>query len=123
MWFDDGRQLSGGQWQKVALARTYFREASLYILDEPSAALDPIAEKETFDTFFRLSREKIGIFISHRLIAAQQADRIIVMDQGKVVGQGKHDHLMQNCAIYKHMYESENYEIDTKGETEWKEAL
>lgn len=123
LWFDEGRQLSGGQWQKVALARTYFREASLYILDEPSAALDPIAEKETFDTFFKLSREKIGIFISHRLIAAQQADRIIVMDQGKVVGQGKHNELMQNCPIYKHMYESENYEIDTRGEAEWKEAL
>lgn len=123
LWFDEGRQLSGGQWQKVALARTYFREASLYILDEPSAALDPIAEKETFDTFFQLSREKIGIFISHRLIAAQQADRIIVMDQGKVVGQGKHNELMQNCPIYKHMYESENYEIDTRGEAEWKEAL
>nr|MDH3083535.1 ABC transporter ATP-binding protein [Bacillus subtilis] len=69
LWFDEGRQLSGGQWQKIALARAYFREASLYILDEPSSALDPIAEKETFDTFFSLSKDKIGIFISHRLVA------------------------------------------------------
>nr|WGD93563.1 ABC transporter ATP-binding protein [Bacillus subtilis] len=68
LWFDEGRQLSGGQWQKIALARAYFREASLYILDEPSSALDPIAEKETFDTFFSLSKDKIGIFISHRLV-------------------------------------------------------
>ncbi|WP_458120432.1 ABC transporter ATP-binding protein [Paenibacillus sp. Z6-24] len=122
LWFDEGRQLSGGQWQKLALARTYFRDASVYILDEPSAALDPIAEKETFDTFFRLSRQKIGIFISHRLVAAQQAHRIIVMDKGRIVGEGIHEDLLQNCPVYRQMYESENYEIDTGGDMEWKQV-
>ncbi|MCL9661550.1 ABC transporter ATP-binding protein/permease [Paenibacillus hunanensis] len=122
LWFDEGRQLSGGQWQKIALARTYFRDASVYILDEPSAALDPIAEKETFDTFFRLSRQKIGIFISHRLVAAQQANRIIVMDQGQIVGEGVHEQLLRDCPVYRQMYESENYEIDMGGEAEWKQV-
>ncbi len=122
LWFDEGRQLSGGQWQKIALARTYFRDASVYILDEPSAALDPIAEKETFDTFFRLSRQKIGIFISHRLVAAQQANRIIVMDQGRIVGEGVHEQLLRDCPVYRQMYESENYEIDMGGEAEWKQV-
>ncbi|UTY65748.1 ABC transporter ATP-binding protein [Bacillus velezensis] len=109
LWFDEGRQLSGGQWQKIALARAYFREASMYILDEPSAALDPIAEKEIFDTFFSLSKDKIGIFISHRLVAAKLADRIIVMDNGEIVGIGKHEELLKTCPLYKKMDESENY--------------
>ncbi|MBE0336517.1 ABC transporter ATP-binding protein [Paenibacillus sp. 23TSA30-6] len=123
LWFDEGRQLSGGQWQKIALARAYFRNASLYILDEPNAALDPIAEKETFDTFFNLSKDKIGIFISHRLVAARLADRIIVMDQGEVVGEGIHDDLINNCPVYKQMNESENYQNTHRSEVRWEEAL
>ncbi|MBK4204480.1 ABC transporter ATP-binding protein/permease [Bacillus spizizenii] len=124
LWFEEGRQLSGGQWQKIALARAYFREASLYILDEPSSALDPIAEKETFDTFFSLSKEKIGIFISHRLVAAKLADRIIVMDKGEIVGIGTHEELLKTCPLYKKMDESENYmnPLEEEG-SKWKEAL
>ena len=80
LWFQDGRQLSGGQWQKIAIARTFFRDASLYILDEPSSALDPIAEKEVIDMFLKMTEDKIGIFISHRLSTAMLADRIIVMN-------------------------------------------
>nr|WGD69938.1 ABC transporter ATP-binding protein [Bacillus subtilis] len=124
LWFDEGRQLSGGQWQKIALARAYFREASLYILDEPSSALDPIAEKETFDTFFSLSKYKIGIFISHRLVVAKLADRIIVMDKGEIVGIGTHEELLKTCPLYKKMDESENYmnPLEEDG-TKWEEAL
>lgn len=124
LWFDEGRQLSGGQWQKIALARAYFREASLYILDEPSSALDPIAEKETFDTFFSLTKDKIGIFISHRLVAAKLADRIIVMDKGEIVGIGTHEELLKTCPLYKKMDESENYmnPLEEDG-TKWEEAL
>lgn len=118
LWFNDGRQLSGGQWQKIALARAYFRDASLYILDEPSSALDPIAEKETFDTFFGLSSSKLGIFISHRLVAAKLADRIIVMDQGKVVGEGNHEELLKACPVYKRMNDSENYEFNLRSDKE-----
>lgn len=92
-WFEEGQQLSQGQWQKVALARAYFKDASIYILDEPNAALDTVSEREIFDNFFEISREKIGIFISHRLSAAKMADKIIVMDKGEIVGIGNHDEL------------------------------
>ncbi|MSS62726.1 ABC transporter ATP-binding protein [Lachnospiraceae bacterium WCA-693-APC-MOT-I] len=109
-WFENGRQLSQGQWQKIALCRAYFREASVYILDEPNAALDTVAEKEVFEKFFELSNEKIGVFISHRLNAAKMADKIIVLDKGKIVGVGTHQELLKNCPVYEVLYESENYE-------------
>lgn len=78
-WFEDGCQLSQGQWQKIALGRVYFRDASFYILDEPNAALDTVSEREVFEKFFELSKDKIGVFISHRLNAAKMADKIIVL--------------------------------------------
>ena len=110
LWFEGGQQLSGGQWQKVALARALFKDASVYILDEPSSALDTISEKQLFDTFFNQVRDKIGIFISHRIEAAKQADRIIVMKDGKIVDYGSHDYLMKNCKIYREMEAAERYE-------------
>ena len=109
-WFDDGQQLSQGQWQKVALARAYFKNASIYILDEPNAALDTVSEREIFDDFFEISKGKIGIFISHRLNAAKKADKIIVMDDGRVVGMGKHEDLLKNCLVYQTLYQAETYE-------------
>lgn len=109
-WFEEGQQLSQGQWQKVALARAYFKDASIYILDEPNAALDTVSEREIFDNFFEISREKIGIFISHRLSAAKMADKIIVMDKGEIVGIGNHDELLKNCPIYQILYQAEIYE-------------
>ncbi|HEM4893619.1 TPA: ABC transporter ATP-binding protein, partial [Streptococcus suis] len=89
-WFNDSRQISGGQWQKVALARTFFKNASIYILDEPSSALDPVSEKEIFDEFVTRSRDKIALFVSHNLMAASRADRIIVMQDGRIIDEGKH---------------------------------
>lgn len=108
LWFQDGKQLSGGQWQKIAIARTFFRNASLYILDEPSSALDPIAEKEVIDMFLKMTEDKIGIFISHRLSTAMLADRIIVMDEGEIVGNGTHGELLKNNSLYRQMYELES---------------
>jgi len=110
IWFENGRQLSGGQWQKVALARSFFKKASVYILDEPSSALDPISEKEVFDSFYEKTKGKIGIFISHRILAAQNADKIIVMDKGEIVDIGTHAHLMKNCRLYQEMERAESYE-------------
>lgn len=78
-----------------------FRDASFYILDEPNAALDTVSEREVFEKFFELSKDKIGVFISHRLNAAKMADKIIVMDKGKIVGIGKHDELLRNCMTYQ----------------------
>lgn len=108
-WFMNGKQLSGGQWQKVALARTFFNNSSVYILDEPSASLDPIAEKEIFEEFIKLSKNKIAIFISHRLVAAKQAEKIIVLDNGKIVDIGTHEYLIKKCKVYKQIYNSEKY--------------
>lgn len=111
-WFEDGRQLSQGQWQKIALARAYFRDADVYILDEPNAALDTVSEREIFDKFFEISKEKIGIFISHRLNAAKMADKIIVLDEGRIVGVGKHEDLLKKCPTYQMLYQAELYESE-----------
>lgn len=109
-WFQEGRQLSGGQWQKIALARTFFKNASIYILDEPSAALDPVAEKEIFDYFVALSENNISIFISHSLNAARKANKIVVMKDGQVEDVGSHDVLLRRCQYYQELYYSEQYE-------------
>lgn len=111
-WFEDGRQLSQGQWQKIALARAYFRDADVYILDEPNAALDTVSEREIFDKFFERSRGKIGIFISHRLNAAKMADKIIVLNGGEIVGIGNHEELLENCSTYQMLYQAEIYESE-----------
>lgn len=108
-WFEDGRQLSQGQWQKIALARACFKDASFYILDEPNAALDTVSEKEVFEQFFERSRDKIGVYISHRLNAAKMADKIIVMDGGSVAAIGKHEELLAHCAVYQKLYQAEVY--------------
>ena len=110
-WFEEGQQLSQGQWQKVALACAYFKDASIYILDEPNAPLLlQYRRKEIFEKFFEISREKIGIFISHRLWAAKMADKIIVMDKGEIVGIGNHNELLKNCPTYQILYQAEMYE-------------
>ncbi|WP_257641313.1 ATP-binding cassette domain-containing protein [Leuconostoc gasicomitatum] len=109
-WFNDGQQLSGGQWQKIALSRTFYKNADVYILDEPNSALDPTAEKELFKYFVKLSKSKITMFISHNIKAAQRADQIIVMKEGQVIDVGKHTELLQRCPYYKELFESEKYQ-------------
>ncbi|ASJ52736.1 ABC transporter ATP-binding protein [Brevibacillus formosus] len=103
-WFADGLQLSGGQWQRIAIARAFLRNADLYILDEPSASLDPLAEKEVFDAFNLLTKERMGIFISHRYSSAQYADRIMVLDQGRIVEFGTHSELIRLQQKYASLY-------------------
>lgn len=110
VWFEEGVQLSQGQWQKVALARAYFKKASVFILDEPNSALDPISEKAVFDSFFKITKDKIGVYISHKLNAAKLADKIVVVSNGQVVAVGKHDDLLETCKTYKEMYLAENYQ-------------
>ncbi|OUQ87003.1 ABC transporter ATP-binding protein [Brevibacillus brevis] len=103
-WFTEGLQLSGGQWQRIAIARAFLRNADLYILDEPSASLDPVAEKEVFDAFNLLTKERMGIFISHRYSSAQYADRIMVLDQGRIVEFGTHSELIRLQQKYASLY-------------------
>jgi ABC-type multidrug transport system fused ATPase/permease subunit len=110
-WFEDGSQLSGGEWQKIALARTYYKSASLYMLDEPSSALDVLSEMKIFNHFFKNRKNTIGIFITHRSKIAKCADKIIVLNQGKVVATGSHEYLSENCSFYNVLL-SKEMELD-----------
>ncbi|USG67270.1 ABC transporter ATP-binding protein/permease [Brevibacillus ruminantium] len=105
--FADGEDLSGGQWQRVALGRALFRNSQIVILDEPTAALDPIAEMELFKQFQKLAENKIAIFISHRMAAAKVADQIIVMKEGQIAEMGTHEELMELEQEYYRMYQSQ----------------
>jgi ATP-binding cassette, subfamily B, bacterial len=103
--FDGGVDLSGGEWQKVALARAYLRDAQVLILDEPTAALDARSEYEVFRRFAELTAGKMALFISHRFSTVRMADRIIVLDDGKVVEDGSHDELCRLGGRYSEMFE------------------
>ncbi len=91
----EGKELAGGQWQSVSLARAFFRDAPVVLLDEPSAALDPIAEYEIFEDFARLSKDKSAVLISHRLSSITLCDRILVLSDGHIIEQGSHAELMK----------------------------
>ncbi len=103
--FEKGVQLSTGQWQKMALARAYFRDASVLVLDEPTAAIDAKAENEIFERVERLSRNKSVILISHRFSTVRRADRIIVLREGKILEEGSHEWLMRNRGLYAELFE------------------
>jgi ATP-binding cassette subfamily B protein len=103
--FDQGVDLSGGEWQKVALARAYLRDAQVLILDEPTAALDARSEFEVFRRFSELTTGKIALFISHRFSTVRMADRIVVLDNGKIVEEGNHDQLASLGGRYAEMFE------------------
>ncbi|HEX6600006.1 MAG TPA: ABC transporter ATP-binding protein [Gemmatimonadaceae bacterium] len=103
--FDDGVDLSGGEWQKIALARAYMRSAQLLILDEPTAALDARAEYEVFVRFNQLMAGRMAVVISHRFSTVRMADRIIVLAHGRVVEEGTHDQLVRRGGLYGELFE------------------
>ena len=103
--FDGGVDLSGGEWQKVAIARAYMREAQLLILDEPTAALDAQAELDVFNRFEELTRGKMAVLISHRFSTVRMADHILVLKGGKIVEEGPHEQLLASGGGYATMYE------------------
>ena len=102
--FDDSRELSWGEWQKLALARALFRDAPVLILDEPSSALDADTEHEIFSRFREIVKGRTSILISHRFTNVSLADRIIVLDKGTIAETGNHDDLMKKRGIYFSMY-------------------
>jgi len=110
---DNGTELSKGQWQKVALARTYFKDSSIIIFDEPSAALDAEAEDRIFKNFESISEGKTGIMISHRISSARMSNKIIVLDGGKITEQGTHDELLSLGGLYAKLYnlQREKYSV------------
>ncbi len=103
--FEGGTELSGGEWQKIALARAYLRDAQLLILDEPTAALDARSELEVFERFAELTQGKMALLISHRFSTVRMADRIVVLSGGQLIEEGNHQNLMALGGIYASMFE------------------
>ena len=101
---DDGIELSVGQWQKLSVARAFYSDSDILILDEPTASLDAIAEQEIYDQFDTLRKDKTTIFVSHRLSSATTADVIFVLDNGELVECGSHSELMQNSGVYHKLF-------------------
>jgi ATP-binding cassette subfamily B protein len=103
--FEGGVDLSGGEWQKMALARAYLREAQVLVLDEPTAALDARAEFEVFERFNELTTGKMALFISHRFSTVRMAERIIVLENGCIAEEGNHSQLVALGGRYAEMFE------------------
>jgi len=110
--FDDSRELSWGEWQKIALARALFREAPVLILDEPSSSLDAGTEYEIFSRFRDIVKGKTSFLITHRFTNVTLADRIIVLDRGKVTETGTHKELMKKMGMYYNMYTKQSSRFD-----------
>jgi ATP-binding cassette subfamily B protein len=105
-WFNNGQELSGGQWQRIALARAFMRSAAeILVLDEPTASMDAETEAQIFDHFRSLTHNKIAILISHRFSTVRTADTIVVMDQGQIVEQGSHEELVRLGGRYARLFD------------------
>ena len=107
MFEDNGRELSVGQWQKLSVARAFYKDSEILILDEPTAALDPLAEQEVFTQFAKLSRGKIAVFVSHKLSSAVSASKIVVIDNGTVAEMGTHEELMSLGGKYYELFSTQ----------------
>jgi ATP-binding cassette subfamily B protein len=103
--FERGLDLSGGEWQKIALARAYLRDAQLLILDEPTASLDARAEREVFSRFSELTAGKMALLISHRFSTVRTADKILVLANEGIIEEGSHAELMRQGGRYSEMFE------------------
>lgn len=107
--FEDGLVLSGGQTQKLLLARAIYKNGNILILDEPTSALDPIAESEIYQEYVKISRGRTSLFISHRLASTKFSDRILFLEDGRIKEEGTHQELMELGGSYAHMYEVQSH--------------
>ena len=114
----DGLELSIGQWQKLAIARAFYADSDIMILDEPTASLDPMAEQEIFNQFDRLRNNKTTVFVSHRLSSATIADQILVIEHGHLIEKGSHRELMAQKGKYYDLFttQSKRYVDQPAGE-------
>jgi len=103
----DGLELSGGQWQKLAIARGLFRDCEMIVLDEPTSALDPKIESEILSEFMMIAKERTALIISHRVGLCKTADRVAVMKDGRIVETGKHEELIKTGTLYRQMWEAQ----------------
>ncbi len=118
---EEGVELSGGQKQRFLLARALYKDAPVMILDEPTAALDPIAESEIYEHYNQYSRGKTAVFISHRLASTKFSDRIVLLDNGRIAEIGTHDELMAAGGKYSEMYEIQSSYYQQ--EESWKQTI
>jgi ATP-binding cassette subfamily B protein len=102
-----GKELSGGQWQRIAIARGIYRDCNLLIMDEPTSAIDPIEESKLFEKIYEYSTGKTAIIVTHRMALAKLADRVLVMKKGKIVQDGTHEQLLQKEGEYKELYQTQ----------------
>ena len=105
---EDGIELSGGELQKLMLARALYKDAPVLVLDEPTAALDPLAENAVYQNYNEMSAGKTALFISHRLASCRFCDRILCLDGGRIVESGSHAELMKQGGKYAGMYEMQS---------------
>jgi ATP-binding cassette subfamily B protein len=110
-WFSKGRDLSGGEWQKIALGRAFMRDCELLVLDEPTAALDAENELRVFQQFRELTEDRMAVIISHRFSTVRMADRIYVIEAGGITEAGTHSELLAKEGTYAHLFtlQAESY--------------
>ena len=106
-WFEDGEELSIGEWQKVALSRAFLRDAQIIVLDEPTSSLDAKAEYAVFQNFRKLAAGRTAILISLRFSTVRMADRIYVLKEGKIIEGGTHEELLHRGGTYAHLFETQ----------------
>ena len=122
---DDGVQLSGGEIQKLLLAKAIYKDGSLLVLDEPTSALDPIAESKIYEEYNRFANNKTAVFISHRLASTKFCDRILFLENGKIIEEGSHKELMEKGGKYREIFDiqSHYYAESTKDKKDNQEEL